>query len=92
MIRTFRCKQTKKLHERKPGKKFKSIEQAARRKLLLLNAAVVLDDLKTPPGNRLHALKNDRKGQHSIAINDQYRVCFVWRDGDAYDVEIVNYH
>ena len=58
----------------------------------MLDAADRLDDLKMPPGNRLHALERNRKGQHSIAINDQFRICFVWRDGNAYDVEIVDYH
>jgi proteic killer suppression protein len=64
----------------------------ARRKLLLVDSARSLHDLKVPPGNRLEALKRDRAGQHSIRINDQYRVCFVWRSGDAYGVEIVDYH
>jgi toxin HigB-1 len=61
-------------------------------KLAILNAAVALQNLKVPPGNRLEALHRDREGEHSIRINDQYRVCFVWRDGDAFDVEIVDYH
>ena len=64
----------------------------ARRKLLILNAAGRLEELRSPPGNRLEALKGDRHGQHSIRINDQWRICFVWRDVDAYDVEIVDYH
>ncbi|MGH9492212.1 MAG: type II toxin-antitoxin system RelE/ParE family toxin [Terriglobales bacterium] len=64
----------------------------AQRKLQQLEAAVELRDLSSPPGNRLEALRGDRKGQHSIRINDQWRICFVWRDGDAYDVEIVDYH
>ncbi len=58
----------------------------------MLDAAVRIDDLRVPPGNRLEALSGDRKGQHSIRINDKYRICFVWRDGDAYEVEIVDYH
>lgn len=58
----------------------------------MLDAADRLDDLKMPPGNRLHTMERNRKGQHSIAINDQFRICFVWRDGNAYDVEIVDYH
>jgi proteic killer suppression protein len=62
------------------------------RKLLQLDAAERLDDLRIPPGNRLEALKGDRKGQHSIRMNDQWRVCFRWDDGDAYEVEIVDYH
>ena len=64
----------------------------ARRKLLLLHRAASLQDLRVPPGNRLEELKGDRKGQHSIRINDQWRICFVWRDGDAFDVEIADYH
>ena len=64
----------------------------ARRKLRMLNNAHVLTDLRVPPANRLEALHGDRKGQHSIRINDQWRICFVWKDGDAYDVEIVDYH
>ncbi|KGM33785.1 type II toxin-antitoxin system RelE/ParE family toxin [Inquilinus limosus] len=61
-------------------------------KLFLLDTVTRLDDLRVPPGNRLEALKGDRKGQHSIRVNDQFRICFVWRDGDAYDVEFVDYH
>jgi len=69
-----------------------NIEAAARIKLNMVNAAATLEDLRSPPGNRLEALKDDRKGQHSIRINAQYRVCFTWRIGDAYDVEICGYH
>jgi proteic killer suppression protein len=68
------------------------IQAVARRKLRMLNNATTLDDLRIPPANRLEALKGDRRGQHSIRINDQWRVCFRWNDGDAYDVEIVDYH
>ena len=68
------------------------ILSAARRKLAMIDAATRLDDLKAPPGNRLHPLTGDRKGQHAIRVNDQYRVCFKWRDGDAHDVEITDYH
>lgn len=68
------------------------ISAAALRKLAMLNRAATLDDLRIPPANRLEALKGDRKGQHSIRINDQFRVCFVWKDGDAYNVEIADYH
>jgi proteic killer suppression protein len=60
--------------------------------LQMLDAAIRLSDLESPPGNRLHALSGDRKGQHAIRVNDQFRVCFVWKDGDAYDVEIADYH
>jgi len=68
------------------------LQRAAYRKLLMLDSAVELGDLRVPPGNRLEALKGDRKGQHSIRINNQWRVCFVWEDGNAYNVEIVDYH
>jgi proteic killer suppression protein len=68
------------------------IQAVARRKLRMLNAAVSLDDLRVPPANRLEALKADRKGQYSIRINDQWRICFRWKAGDAHDVEIVDYH
>ena len=74
------------------SRRFQAIERAARRKLRYLNAAIRLDDLLAPPGNRLEALKGDRKGQFSIRINDQWRICFRWADNDAHDVEIVDYH
>ena len=73
-------------------KRFKNIERVARRKLLMINAAMVLDSLKVPPGNRLEALSGNRRGQHSIRINDQWRVCFKWRTDGVHDVEIVDYH
>lgn len=72
--------------------KFQSIEQSAQRKLAMLDAAETLQDLAALPGNRLEALRGDRQGQHSIRINDQWRLCFVWRSGDAYEVEIADYH
>lgn len=72
--------------------RFRAIERVARRKLLYLHAAKRLDDLRVPPGNRLEALKGTRAGQYSIRINDQWRICFVWRDGEAHDVEMVDYH
>ena len=68
------------------------IQKRARAKLLAVDAAAILDDLRVPPGNRLEALKGGRQGQHSIRVNDQWRICFVWRDEDAWDVEIVDYH
>ena len=77
---------------RLPSEIRQSFARVACRKLLLIDSAQDLHDLKAPPGNRLEALKADRVGQHSIRINDQYRVCFVWRNGDAYQVEIVDYH
>jgi proteic killer suppression protein len=93
MIKTFRDKDTKRLFNREAVKRFREMERAARRKLEMLDAAEVLDNLRNPPGNRLEALKGNRKGQHSIRINDQYRVCFVWGDdNNAYDVELCDYH
>ena len=68
------------------------IQSVALRKLKMLDAATILDTLKVPPGNRLEALKGDRKGQHSIRINDQWRICFIWSDGDSFEVEITDYH
>ncbi len=91
MIRSFADKDTERLFDDNFVKAFSGIERAARRKLLLLDSVKRLDDLLSPPGNRLEALKGDRTGQHSIRINDQWRICFRWDDG-AYDVEIVDYH
>jgi len=91
MIRSCRQKDVKLLLDRKFSRKFQSIEKAARIRLELLDAATSLRDLELP-GLRLEALKGDRKGQHSIRINDQFRICFEWRDGDAHNVEIVDYH
>lgn len=88
MIKTFRCRETERLHHRERQKRFRVIESVARRKLRQLDAAAELRDLASPPGDRLEALRGDRQGQHSIRINDQWRICFAWRDGDAYDVEI----
>ena len=92
MIRSFSCRDTQALFESRAVRHFRAIERVARRKLLQLHAAPSLDSLKVPPGNRLEPLKADRSGQHSIRVNDQYRICFVWTDGDAEDVEIVDYH
>ncbi len=75
-----------------PARRFRAIEKAARRKLLYLDAAQSLEDLKVPPGNRLEGLTGNRLGQHSVRINDQWRICFVWRKGEAFGVEIVDYH
>jgi proteic killer suppression protein len=91
MIKSFRCRDTQALADDEPVKRFKAIERAARRKLEMLVAAERLVELRSPPGNRLEALKGDRKGQYSIRINDQWRICFRWVDG-AEDVEIVDYH
>lgn len=92
MIRDFGNRETERLFQRKRVPKFQAFERPARRKLAILAAAVFLTDLAVPPGNRLEALKDDRKGQHSIRINDQYRICFTWRDGDVFGVEITDYH
>lgn len=92
MIKTFKSRSTKTLFEGRSVRAYKSFERVAQRKLAMVNAATQLSDLKSPPGNKLHPLKGDRAGQHSISINDQYRICFVWKRGDAHDVEIVDYH
>lgn len=92
MIRSFRCADTARLFVDQNVARFRAIERVARRKLLYLNAARRLEDLRVPPGNHLEALRGDRKKQHSIRINDQWRICFVWRNGEAFDVEIVDYH
>ncbi|HEY0301879.1 MAG TPA: type II toxin-antitoxin system RelE/ParE family toxin [Rhizomicrobium sp.] len=92
MIRSFRCAETRQLFADEGVRRFANISRVARRKLLFLDAAGNLNDLRSPPGNHLEALKGDRKGQHSIRINDQWRICFVWRDGAAENVEIVDYH
>jgi toxin HigB-1 len=84
--------QTERLHRREPAKRFRAIERVALRKLRQLDAAVDLRDLASPPGNRLEALRGGRQGQYRIRINEQWRICFVWQQGDAYDVEIVDYH
>jgi proteic killer suppression protein len=91
MIRSFRDRDTERLFQRERVRRFQSFERVALRKLMLLHAAVSLHDLKGP-GLGLEALKRDRRGQHAIRLNDQYRVCFIWKDDGAYDVEIVDYH
>jgi toxin HigB-1 len=92
VIRNFRCKETEALFYDQPCKRFRSLERVARRKLLMLDAAAELVDLKVPPGNRLESLRSNRKGQYSIRINDQWRVCFRWEGSYVCDVEIVDYH
>ena len=92
MIKSFRSPDTEALFHDRPVARLRAIERPARRKLLYLNQARSLQDLLVPPGNRLEALKGDRKGQHSIRINDQWRICFRWSEGHAFDVEIVDYH
>ncbi len=92
MIKSFKSKDTARLFDRLSSRRWRDIAGTARRKLEMLNAANSLAELRVPPGNRLAALKGDRRGQYSIRINDRWRICFVWRGGDAYDVEIVDYH
>ena len=92
MIKSFADRDTQTLFERNSSKRFKNNERVALRKLVMLHAAKVLDDLKVPPGNRLEALKKDRAGQHSIRINQQWRICFTWNNGEAENVEICDYH
>ena len=93
MIKSFRDKETEKVFNRYYSKKIPSdIQHQARRKLIMIDAAPELIALRVPPGNRLEALKGDKKGQHSIRVNDQWRICFEWRAGDAYNVEITDYH
>lgn len=92
MIRSFRCHDTEALFSSRAIPRFRNIERVARRKLLQLHAATRLETLRVPPENRLEALKGDRAGKHSIRINDQWRLCFIWKDEDATEVEIVGYH
>lgn len=92
MIRSFADKDTERLARRERVRRFVNFERVVLRRLAMVQAAHVLDDLRVPPGNRLEALKGDRAGQHSIRINDQYRICFVWKEDGAHDVEIVDYH
>lgn len=92
MIKTFKSRDAKRLFEGERVPRFANIARVAIRKLQMLHAAQRIDSLRIPPQNRLEALKGNRKGQWSIRINDQWRVCFVWRDGAAWDVEIVDYH
>lgn len=92
MIHSFACLDTKALFHSQAVPRFRNIERVARRKLLQLNATTELASLRIPPGNQLEALKGGRKGQHSIRVNDQWRVCFVWRKDGAHQVEIVDYH
>ncbi len=93
MIKTFSCKETEKIFNRNFSKKFpQNIQRVALRKLRMINRAEILNDLKVPPANRLEALRGNRKGQYSIRINDQWRICFKWKDGEVHNVEIVDYH
>ena len=92
MIRSFKCKETQRIFKREFSKRFASIEKIALRKLLLLEVAGRVEDLKIPPGNKLEKLHGDRIGQFSIRVNDQWRICFRWFEGNVHEVEIVDYH
>jgi proteic killer suppression protein len=92
MIKSFICKDTEKLFNDLDVKRFRGISKKARIKLEILSATVSLEGLKVPPGNRLEALTGDRKGRYSIRIDSQWRICFKWENGNAYDVEIIDYH
>jgi proteic killer suppression protein len=93
MIRSFRDHDTEQVYRRRPVRRLPAdLQRVAQRKLAILDAAGRLDDLAVPPGNRLEKLHGDREGQFSIRINEQWRICFGWHEGDAYDVEIVDYH
>ena len=92
MIKSFADKNTEDLYWDRPVTRWRNLERQIRRKLVILDAAPSPQSLRVPPGNRLEALSGDRAGQHSIRINDQFRLCFRWHDGDAYDVELLDYH
>jgi len=93
VIKTFTCRETEGIYHGRLSRRFpQDIQRAASRKLEMLSAATRLQSLQVPPGNKLEKLSGNRAGQYSIRINEQWRLCFVWRDGDAYDVEIVDYH
>lgn len=92
MIRSFKCKDTASLFHDQSVRRFAQIQKVARRKLEMIEAASRLDDLRSPPGNRLEALRGGRSEQYSVRVNDQFRICFIWRDNAAWDVEIVDYH
>jgi len=93
VIKSFKCKETEKIFNRLYSNKFPiDIQRAALRKLRMLNRAADLNDLRVPPGNRLEALKSKRKEQHSIRINNQWRICFIWQEKDTFEVEITDYH
>ncbi len=92
MIKSFKCKDTDRLFNDIDVKRFRNISRKTRIKLEILNAAISLNSLNIPPGNKLEALKGNRKGQYSIRIDSQWRICFKWNDENTYDVEIVDYH
>jgi proteic killer suppression protein len=93
VIRSFRDRDTERLFHRRPTRRLgPEVQRVALRKLRMLDAAETIEDLRMPPGNRLERLRGDRAGQHSIRVNDRWRICFRWTDGEAHDVEIVDYH
>ena len=92
MIRSFRDRETEDLFHREASRRWANIARVALRRLRLLHRARVITDLRLPPGNQLEALKGDRAGQYSVRVNDQYRICFRWENGDAHDVELTDYH
>jgi proteic killer suppression protein len=92
VIGTFRNDETRRLFNRETSRRFGSVSRVVYRKLLQVDAAIGIETLRSPPGNRLERLHGDRAGQYSIRVNDQYRICFEWRDGYAYDVEVTDYH
>ena len=93
MIISFKCRETERIWDMEPSRRFSAdIQRAVRRKLVMIDAAQAVQDLRLPPGNRLEVLKGDRTGQHSIRVNDQYRICFTWGGHDAENVELVDYH
>ncbi len=93
VIRSFRDRETERVFERERSRRLPpNVQRQAHRKLLVVDAAQALDDLRVPPGNRLERLSGDRKGQYSIRVNDQWRICFRWERGEAYDVEVADYH
>lgn len=93
MIKSFRDREAEKIYYREISRRLpREIQQVALRKLRMINNAKNINDLRIPPANRLEKLSGNREGQHSIRINDQWRICFIWRDGDAYDIEITDYH
>jgi proteic killer suppression protein len=92
MIRSFRSEEAERIFYGWPSRRLQAVARVAQRKLRQLHGATELKDLAIFPGNRLEALKGDRRGQHSIRVNDRFRICLFWRDGDAHDVEIVDYH
>lgn len=92
MIGSFKDEETRRIYLREKTRRFHSLARVILRKLLQIEASIELDKLRVPPGNRLELLHGDREGQHSIRVNDQFRICFVWRDGYAYDIEVTDYH